>query len=205
MSLAEPEALAARCGRISPAPTVAPDADARWYCCQTHPQAERWARDNLARSGYRAYLPLCTVLVRDRVIPTLRHEREVPLFGRYLFVSLGPDEPWTPVRYSPGIARLLGPEGQKPQPVPDAVLSTLQAGEALRRCVTPAGAQNASRWPPGAAVTLSGGAFAGQAAVVMLCRGKTAVVALPVFGQVRQVIVATALLAPRGAQDNYPV
>ncbi len=188
MSQPEPEPLSVRCGRVSAV---------FWFCVQTHPQAERWARDNLVRSGYPVFLPMCAVLKPDRVLRTLTRRVEVPLFAGYLFVQLGAGEPATPVRYSPGVARLLGREGMRPDPVPDATVEALQATEASRHCLTPADAQNRPRWPPGAAVRLSGGAFAGHDAVVLRLEAELAVVALPIFGHVREALVGVSLLVAR--------
>jgi len=178
-----PEAVnAERCGR-------------RWICVQSHPQAERWALNNLLRSGYVAYLPMCCVMVRDRVIRSLLRERLTPLFAGYLFVALGPDEPWTPIRYSPGVSRLLGFDGTRPQFVADALVSALQAGEAARATLTPPDAL----WRPGMPCRLAGGAFSGTDAVVLSVRHDTAVVGLVCFGQMREAIVGLALLASRDA------
>jgi transcription antitermination factor NusG len=115
------------------------------------------------------------------------------LFAGYLFCSLGPAEPWTPVRYSPGVARLLGFDGTRPQFVPDALVGTLQAGEAARSTIGVSG----TPWRPGAAVRLSGGAFDGHDAVVLRIERETAVVGLVVFGAMREAIVALSLLASR--------
>jgi hypothetical protein len=167
----------------------------RWICVQSHPQAERWALNNLLRSGYSAYLPMCAVTVRDRVIRSLICDRLVPLFAGYLFCSLGPAEPWTPVRYSPGVSRLLGFDGTRPQFVPDALVDGLRAGEAARSTIRPPG----TLWRPGAAVRLSGGAFDGHDAVVLRIERETAVVGLVVFGAMREAIVGLGSLASRDA------
>jgi transcription antitermination factor NusG len=184
------------CGRLQ---EQASPRTGRWICVQSHPQAERWALNNLLRSGYVAYLPMCAVMVRDRVIRSLLRERLTPLFAGYLFCALGPTEPWTPVRYSPGVSRLLGFDGTRPQFVPDAIVDALQAGEAARATLTPADASGRSRWRPGAAVRLSGGAFDGHDAVVLSVRQDTAVVGMVVFGQMREAIVGLTLLASRDA------
>jgi transcription antitermination factor NusG len=167
----------------------------RWICVQSHPQAERWALNNLLRSGYSAYLPMCCVMVRDRVIRSLLRERLTPLFAGYLFVALGPDEPWTPVRYSPGVSRLLGFDGTKPQWVPDALVDALKAGEVARATLAPSNAL----WRPGAPCRLAGGAFDGHDAVVLRIERDSAVVGLVVFGAMREAIVGLALLANRDA------
>jgi len=167
----------------------------RWIVVQSHPQAERWALNNLLRSGYVAYLPMCAVMVRDRVIRSLLRERLTPLFAGYLFCALGPDEPWTPIRYSPGVSRLLGFDGTKPQWVPDALVDALQAGEGARTTIR----APETPWRPGAPCRLAGGAFSGTDAVVLSVSRDTAVVGLVCFGQMREAIVGLSLLASRDA------
>ncbi len=164
----------------------------RWAVCHTHPQAERWAASNLRRQGYDAYLPLRTVLRRDRCLPTHSRPVEVPLWTGYLFVDLQSDRHWTPVAHTLGVARLLM-AGPSPHIVPEAVLSVLQAGEALRRSITPPGAQ----WAPGAACSLATGAFSGHPAVVLSVTRQTATVALLLFGELRNVTVDVDCLVVR--------
>ena len=50
----------------------------RWCVARTKPQAERWAHLNLLRIGFDAYLPLCIVRRRDRVLHSLIHSAELP-------------------------------------------------------------------------------------------------------------------------------
>jgi len=190
VSQPETDRLSVRCGGMS---------RPQWFCAQTHPSAERWALNNLRQSGYTAYLPMCTVLARDRVIRSLMRERITPLFAGYLFLQLGQGEPWTPVYHSPGIARLLGSGRSKPEIVPDALIDALQAGEAARATLTPPDAPGRCRWLPGAAVRLCGGAFDGRDAVVLSVARETAVVGLVVFGAMREAIVGLSLLASRDA------
>jgi len=162
----------------------------RWAVCHTHPQAERWAATNLRRQGYNAYLPLRTVLRRDRCLPTHSRPVAVPLWTGYLFVDIGSH--WAPVAHTLGVARLLM-AGPCPHIVPEAVLSALQAGEALRRSITPPGAQ----WAPGAACSLATGAFAGHPAVVLSVTRHSATVALLLFGELRNVTVGIECLVAR--------
>ncbi len=189
LAAAQPDVIPVRCGGIS--------AEPRWFCAQTHPQAERWAAANLRQSGYPVYLPMCAVLRRDRVTRSMTRPIEVPLFTGYLFAKLAPTEPWTPVFHTPGVARLVGAGRGKPDMVPAGLVEALQATEGARRCETPANSQNRSRWLPGAAVRLSDGAFAGHDAAVLRVEREVAVVALVCFGAMREAIVALDILAPR--------
>ena len=164
----------------------------RWGVVHTHPQAERWAAQNLQRQGYAAYLPTLTVRIRDRATPTLTRAVERPLFTSYLFVAV-PLTHWGPIRHTLGVRTLLM-SGINPYLLPDAVLSALQAGEALRRTPTTPG----SLWRPGAPCQPSDGPFAGHHAVVTeILPGNRAKVAIMMFGELRQVSVDVTSLVAR--------
>ena len=92
----------------------------RWGVVHTHPQAERWAAQNLQRQGYAAYLPIHTVRIRDRALPTLTRPVERPLFTSYLFVAV-PLTLWGPIRHTLGVRSLLM-SGEKPYLLPEAVV-----------------------------------------------------------------------------------
>jgi transcription antitermination factor NusG len=163
-----------------------------WAAVQTHPQAERWCHSNLLRQGYNSYLPLCVVQRPDRATPTLRHNVEAPLFPGYLFVQIDDRDPWTPIRYSQGVLRLLM-SGGKPHHVFAGAVEALQSGEALRRCHTP----QEGVWRPGAACSVSHGAFQDHPAVVIGVNRSVATVALLLFGELRHVQVETSCLKLR--------
>src|SRR5215469_8130100 len=174
------------CGRMPPAP--------HWAVCYTHPQAERWAAQQLQRSGYRVLLPLLAVRRRDPVIRSLWHVAEVPLFPRYLFVHL--DGPWTPIRYSPGVRSLLM-DGTKPGIVPDAAVRAVQAGEALRRI--PPTQHELER--PGTPLQASLGGGQKVNGVMISVRGRKATILAIMFGALREITVATSRLQPRSDAD----
>ena len=163
-----------------------------WLAVQTHPQAERWAAANISRAGYHAYLPLILVTRRDRVTPTLLHHVERPLFVGYLFVDLGPTDPWAPIRYAQGVRQVLM-NGQKPHHVPAGVVEAVQAGEALRATNPP----DSPRLAPGAAVRCFSGPFQGTEAVVISATATTATIALPMLGAIREVSVPVECLLLR--------
>jgi transcription antitermination factor NusG len=163
----------------------------RWGVVHTHPQAERWAAQNLQRQGYAAYLPTHTVRIRDRTLPTLTRPVERPLFTSYLFVAV-PLTLWGPIRHTLGVRSLLM-SGEKPYLLPDAVWSALQAGEALRRSIAPPGAS----WAPGAPCQPRDGPFQGLPAVVLEVERQIAKVAIVMFGELRQVSVDVNSLVAR--------
>jgi transcription antitermination factor NusG len=168
-----------------------PRCGSRWGVVHTHPQAERWAAQNLQRQGYAAYLPTHTVRIRDRTIPTLTRPVERPLFTSYLFVAV-PLTLWGPIRHTLGVRSLLM-SGEKPYLLPEAVWNALQAGEALRRAIAPPGAS----WAPGTPCSPGNGVFTGHPAVVIsVDRGK-AIIAMLLFGELRQVSVDVNSLVAR--------
>ena len=162
-----------------------------WAVAQTHPQAERWATASLIRRGYRAYLPMVTVSRRDRVLPTLVHRTERPLFTSYLFVSLDAAEQWSPIRYIEGIRDLLM-SGSHPHRLATGVFEAIQAGGAVRRTPAPE-----TSLPPGAACTVSGGPFGGQEAVVIAVTGSSARIALPILGGIHELVLPVERLTAR--------
>jgi len=162
----------------------------RWGVVHTHPQAERWAAQNLQRQGYAAYLPTHTVRIRDRTIPTLTRPVERPLFTSYLFVAV-PLTLWGPIRHTLGVKRLLM-SGDRPSIVATALLDVLRAAEGVRR------APGAS-WAPGSVLEVSRGSFSGHRGTLLrLLTKDRAVVMLLLFGELRQVEVPIAdLVAPQ--------
>jgi hypothetical protein len=126
-----------RCGRIA--------GLAGWAVIRTHPQAESLAIRAIEALGYRGYLPVCMV---GREKP-----HAAPLFPRYAFVLIPPHQPWTPVRYSPGVDQLLM-NGMRPAYVPEDAIELLRANDDARRVVPPPGAD----WRPGDACKVLHGA-----------------------------------------------
>ena len=166
----------------------------RWFVVATYPQAERKAAANLVMNGYDAWLPLVTVRRRDRVIWSLWHEVEVPLFPAYLFTRFDASTTeWGPIKYIPGVFRLFTTATHRPHPVPYGVVEALQATAETRRSV------DASRtsWPPGTACSVSVGPFRGHDAVVIGTRDGRTLVGVMCFGAMREVSVSADCLEPR--------
>jgi len=163
-----------------------------WAVAQTHPQAELWARQNLTRIGYPVYLPMLLIQRRDRHTPSIIHRVERPLFSSYLFVQLDDADPWTPIRYASGIRQVLMSSG-KPHKLNPAILSAVQAGDALRRLPAP----DTPLLRPGAPVTCLQGPFYGREAVVIAASTVTARIAMMMLGSVREITVPIQQLAVR--------
>lgn len=173
------------CGRLDTAP--------RWAVVRTHPQAERWADSNLARIGYRTYLPLVLVRRRDPVLRTLTRHVEAPLFPSYLFVLHSPADPWTPIRYAAGIASLLVDNGGLAYTRTGEIEALIDT-EADRR-MPPADTQIR----PGSACVVARGPCSGADGVVLDVAGTRARVSLLMLGALRSVTLPVAHLEQRDA------
>ena len=134
--------------RSAPTPSGSRHAGPRWFVVSTHPQAERRAVQHLAQQGYAIFLPLYAARRRDRVIRTMFHTVELPLFPRYAFVRFDAQrDPWRPILSTPGVYDLLRRRDTgMPEPVAGGATEALQALSDARRCLTPQNAQ----WRPGA-------------------------------------------------------
>ncbi len=148
----------------------------KWYVVHTRPHQERRAEVNLARQGFRVWLP---VMERSR-----RHARRietvrVPLFPGYLFVALDiGSEAWHAINGTFGVRWLLS-DGEHPQALPGEFVTRLQdavGGDGLSTAA-PADLR------PGDAVTIAAGPFVECAAVVLrLAPGERVEVLLEVLG-----------------------
>lgn len=165
----------------------------RWFVVATYPQAERHAAHSLAQRGYRPYLPLVAVTRRDRVTRTMTRTVQIPLFSAYCFVRLDLRDPWYPVRYAPGVFKLLLDAEGWPQPVARGAVETLEATEAVRATPPPA---NAS-WAPGMPCRAAVSALKDVDAVVTDVRGSTATISLIMLGHMRAVTVPIDCLVAR--------
>src|SRR5262249_47734833 len=115
-----------------------------WIVIQTQPQAERWADENLRRSGYQTYLPLFASMQRDRTIRTFKHLVLRPLFPTYMFTAVEGDE-WFPIRRMPGVRQVLLSGYGKPHRLPVGALDAIRASDAQRLLPQPSEAP----WRPG--------------------------------------------------------
>jgi transcription antitermination factor NusG len=112
------------------------------------------------------------------------------LFPGYLFVRLDLARPWHPVTYAPGVFQLLKTDGTPavcPDTAVEAVRSAVDGAEALAASPIP--------WEPGTPCSLATGPLRGQKGVVLRVQKDRALVALMVFGVLRQVEAPLASLA----------
>ena len=175
------------------APT--PSGSRQWFVVSTRSKAERRADIHLRQQGYETFLPLVSFSRRDRAVPTMRHRVEIPMFPSYLFIRFDRRDPWRPITNTPGVFQLLTSDGYLPNPVPDAVVSELQAVHALRRSRAP----EKTAWAPGMPCCLRKGcAFEGLPAVITAIHINQASIAMMFLGQLRNLSVPIDALVPIG-------
>lgn len=87
-----------------------------WGLVYTNPSAEDFLKTYLRRTGFRVFLPLYRKLMRGvRITADGRRVRSRgvgdlvmrPVFPRYLFVELEPDQPWQSIKTAPGAHSLI--------------------------------------------------------------------------------------------------
>jgi transcription antitermination factor NusG len=170
---------------LAPTPSGRRATGPRWYVLATYAQGEKRAHAALHLKGFEVYLPLLTVRKPNR------HYHTGALFPGYLFCHLDLSRPWHAVRYAPGVFSLLEIEGM-PTPCPCGVVEALRAGEEARR--TPTASETPHR--PGDACGVAHGALAGHRGAILRVTSQRAVVALVIFGGLREVTLPLDSLAP---------
>lgn len=169
----------------------APSLD--WYLVHARPKQELVAVENLVRQGYAAYLPRLK-------LPRFRHQKwqesVEPLFPRYLFAGVVPDEQSVhPIRSTRGVASLVR-AGEAYVPVPAALIGSLRAredGEGLHQL-------KSESLQPGDKVHVIAGPFAGLEAVFQARQGADRVrVLLTIIGNTTPATLPAGLVvAQRG-------
>lgn len=127
------------------------DARTKWFAIQTKPRNEEKALCFLSRKEIPTFLP--RLMVRHRH-GSRRWQALEPLFPGYLFGRFVPDaQVIDTVRWTPGISRILGPEGE-PAPVPEEFIAHLWERVGERGYIAPA-----PNLLPGMRVRFKGGPF----------------------------------------------
>lgn len=138
--------------------TDAIDARAKWFAIQTKPRNEEKALCFLSRKAIPSFLPRLMVRRRHR---SRTWQALEPLFPGYLFGRFVPEaEVIDKVRWTPGISRILGPEGE-PLPVPEDFIAHLLERVGERGYIA-----SASDLLPGTRIRFKDGAFALLEAVI---------------------------------------
>jgi transcriptional antiterminator RfaH len=141
-----------------------------WFVVVCNPKCERRAQLGLRRAGYQTYLPQTKRWV---VHARKKEAKEFPLFPRYLFLGLRPDQDFWKMRSVDGVEGLVRNNTQ-PARVSGCLLASILERES-------AGEFNYAVLPPdikpGDVVRLSKGALAGMVAEVsaMLSKGRVEV------------------------------
>jgi transcriptional antiterminator RfaH len=165
-----------------------------WYVVYTNIKCEQRARMGLCAKGFAVYLP---TFQRE-----IRHARRVklverPLFPRYLFVGFDINrDPWTEVRRTDGVERLLSHE-EIPVRVPHGVVEELRAAAQLVARVEKAAAPTPPI--PGDCVKIGDGAFRDFVVQVVSApdeRDRVEIL-MNVLGGERKIKMALSALRPR--------
>jgi transcription elongation factor/antiterminator RfaH len=161
----------------------------RWYAVHTAPHKERFAQQNLARQGFRSFLPT--------ILRSVRHARRTQttrtaFFPRYLFVVLDPErDRWRSVNGTFGVSTLVTVSG-RPAAVPAGVVEGL-----LEAADEGGGLDLAERLRVGQKVRVLRGPFAESVAMLVRLDGRRRVELLLEFmGAVRRVSTTSDLLMP---------
>ena len=155
-----------------------------WYTVQSKPRQEAVAEQQLQNQGYSTYLP------------KIRHRKQrggkwtqvtEPLFPRYLFIHVDPNEQsLAPVRSTIGVAALVR-FGQILRPVPNEVIAFLKQAEDEF-----VGERSDDSWPfqAGDRVQVLEGPFTGLTAVYeMAVAEDRAILLLELLGRTNQIQV----------------
>ena len=161
-----------------------------WYAVHTKTRQEVTAEKNLQRQGFETYAPKIRLRRRKRDKWAKVVE---PLFPRYLFIRVDPDQhSLAPVRSTLGVSGLVQ-FGHRLQPVPEAVIAYLKQSEDPRT-----GQYHADQWPhrPGNAVDILGGPFAGLTGIFQAVAGDDrAMVLIELLGRYNRIDVPMDALA----------
>ena len=128
------------------------DPGTTWFLAQTKPNSHHIAERNLARQGFRTFLPLReeTKRLRGRFTTRMR-----PLFPGYLFVAFDVDRGgWRAVNATHGITRLVS-LGKEPTAVPRDLVHQL-----MLRCDREGKLIPSKQLAPGDEVMVTKGPFA---------------------------------------------
>lgn len=90
-----------------------------WYLVQCKPSQDERAELNLLNQGYICFRPTYR---RERILGRRRRVVYESLFPSYLFIQLGSDDSWAPLRSTRGVSRVVS-FGGKPLPVRDELIA----------------------------------------------------------------------------------
>ncbi len=163
----------------------------RWFVVFTKPRREQEAAEQLRNQGFELFLPLLEQQKRRRGQWTVVIE---PLFPRYLFLCVDPDQvSVAPVRSTLGVSgfvRFGGVMSELPQSVIDYLKGRCAPGSEL---IQP----QRSRFVSGDQVEIVEGPFAGITAIFQQQRGEDrALILVELLGKANRLTILTDLLTP---------
>ena len=107
-----------------------------WYCLQSKAQREGSTAASLKSQGYEVFLPLKLkdTQLLDKKPKTLYE----PVFATYMFIRMGDEDDWNPVKTTPGFIRVVSLSRDEngfmaPTPVPDSVIDELKGLDYLQQ------------------------------------------------------------------------
>lgn len=151
-----------------------------WFLVQCKPRQDERAEENLLRQGYHCYRPQRSY---ERVLQGRRQATIESLFPGYLFIALGADANWAPLRSTRGVSRLVAFNG-KPLPVAERLIEDLRQRTANTATSLP---------KAGDRIRINDGCFANLEAVFESCKGEERVVLLlTILNQLQRVEVPLA-------------
>jgi transcriptional antiterminator RfaH len=160
-----------------------------WFAVYTKPRQEHIALENLERQDFHCFLPMAVNPYQRRSEKKLRIE---PLFPRYLFLNVIPDQQSLgPVRSTRGVATMVR-FGQELARLPETVINMINS-----RCDPCTGLVSLDPVPvePGDNVRVFDGPFAGLQGIFKERKGeKRALLLMEMLGTESTVEVDTLLL-----------
>lgn len=111
-----------------------------WYLLQCKPHQDERAHLNLIQQNYVVFHPQ---FVSERVIRGKEHRVRESLFPGYLFIHLGSNDNWSPIRSTRGVSRIVE-FNHGPATVAENVIEHLRA-----RCIDSSQSQDNEPLKPG--------------------------------------------------------
>ena len=155
-----------------------------WYVVHTKPRKESLAEVNLQRQDFETYLPWYKRVARQR---GTWQEIVEPLFPRYLFLRLDPNQQTVaPIRSTLGVTTLVT-FGHRLTPVPDAVVDAIRHNADAKTGLHTAPEQ---RFRKGELLTVTAGPFEGLQCIFETTSGAQRVaVLLDILGKSARVVL----------------
>jgi len=158
-----------------------------WYAVQTKPRRESDAETNLLRQGFEVYLPRIQVSRRRRgkLQPVVE-----PLFPRYLFVHVDPNEETiAPIRSTVGVSQLVR-FGQTLVSIPAEIVDYLRTREDEQSgCYV----RESDQFSQGDAIEILDGPFAGlQGVYESASSEERVIVLLDILGDANRLSLSSA-------------